>query len=102
MHLSRYLKIYPYPDDPQYLLLYSPKNSAMALVPAEDGLRMRAGEIPPDYEETLEELGMAVADPEQEHREALTLLDEVNRLDTGLNVAIILGMACNFSCVYCY
>lgn len=102
MHLSRYLKVFSYPPDPDYLLLYNIKNAAMALVPAEDGQRLRDGVIPSYYEETLAELEIVVADPEKERHEAISLLDEVNRLDTGLNVSIILGMACNFACQYCY
>ena len=99
---SRYLKIFPWPDDPAYLLLYSTKNAAMALVPAADGLRLRQGEIPPDSAETLAELDMLVADPEAERAEVLDLLAEINRQDEGLNVSVILGLACNFACQYCY
>ncbi|MHB8810374.1 MAG: geopeptide radical SAM maturase [Desulfobulbaceae bacterium] len=102
MHISSYLKIFPWPDDPEYLLLYSTKNAAMALVEAADGLRLRAGEIPPDSAETLAELGMVVADPEAERAEVFDLLAEINRQDEGLNVSIILGLACNFACQYCY
>ena len=101
-NLSSYLKIFPWPDDPAYLLLYSTKNAAMALVPAEDGLRLRQGEIPPDSAETLAELGMLVADPDQERAEVHDLLAEINRQDEGLNVSIILGLACNFACQNCY
>jgi len=102
MQLSRFLKIFPYPGVPGYLLLYSTKNSAMALVPEEDYQCLQHGEIPPDLEETLAELGMLVHDPVQERVDVCNMLNEINRLDTGLNVSIILGLACNFSCLYCY
>jgi uncharacterized protein len=101
-NLSSYLKIFPWPDDPGYLLLYSTKNAAMALIPAGDGLHLRRGEIPPDSAETLAELGMLVADPEAERAEVFDLLAEINRQDEGLNVSVILGLACNFACQYCY
>ena len=32
----------------------------------------------------------------------LDYLDEVNRLNDGLDVSIILGLDCNFACIYCY
>ncbi|RJX18479.1 MAG: putative geopeptide radical SAM maturase [Desulforudis sp.] len=99
---SRYLKIFPWPGDPGYLLLYSTKNAARALLPTEDGLKLRAGEVPADHAEELAGLGMAVADPEAERAEVFDLLTEINRQDEGLNVSVILGLACNFSCVYCY
>ena len=99
---SRYLKVFPWPDDPEYLLLYSTKNAAMALVPAADGLKLRAGEVPTDQAAELAELGLLVADPEAERAEVFDLLAEINREDEGLNCSIIVGMACNFACVYCY
>ena len=102
MILSRYLHIFPYPADPGYMLLYSARNGAMALMPAEECLRLREGDIPEEYRQTLAELDMIVNDREAERREVFSLLEEINREDVGLNVAVILGLACNFSCLYCY
>ncbi|MBW2465982.1 MAG: geopeptide radical SAM maturase [Deltaproteobacteria bacterium] len=102
MVLSQYLKVFPFPEEPGYLLLYSTKNSAVALMPEEDYAHLQHGDIPEDYLESLTELGMLVADPGQEQKEVCSMLAEVNRYDSGLNVAVILGLACNFACVYCY
>jgi uncharacterized protein len=102
MVLSHYLKAFSYPAEPGYLLLYSLKNSAMALLPEEDYQHLQQGDIPDEYAEMLTELGMLVPDQAQERQEVYRMLDEINRLDSGLNVAIILGLACNFSCLYCY
>lgn len=99
---SCYLLIFPWPADPEYLLLYCTRNAATALVEATAGKQLRRGEVPAEYEQTLLELGMAVADPETERAEVFDLLAEINRQDEGLNVSIILGLACNFACVYCY
>ena len=74
MQLSRFLKIFPYPGVPGYLLLYSTKNSAMALVPEDDYQCLQHGEIPPDLEETLAELSMLVNDPVQEQRKDFKIL----------------------------
>ena len=102
MLLSRFLKAFPYPDKPEYLLVYSIKNSAMALVLQKDYKRLQKGEILDEYSETLLELGMLVDNLEHERQEVFETLAEVNRLDSGLNVSVILGMACNFACQYCY
>ncbi len=102
MQLSYYLKVFPYPEEPGCLLLYSTKNSAMAILPEEDYSLLQQGEIPPDLEETLTELGMLVDDPAMEKQEVCSMMTEINRLNPGLDVSIILGMACNFSCLYCY
>jgi len=100
--ISRYLKVYAFPEKPGYLLLYSLKNSAMALLPEREFARFQQGDIPVEYVEPLTDLGMLVEDPVKEREEVCNMLTEINRHDPGLNVAVILGLACNFSCVYCY
>lgn len=102
MYLSKYLKFYPYPLAPELNLLFSTKRASMALVAADDCIKMQNGHIPEEYIETLTELGMLVPDLEEEKREVRNLLNEVNRLDSSMDAAIIVGLACNFSCVYCY
>ncbi len=102
MLLSHYLKVFSYPAEPGHLLLYSLKNSAMVLLPEEVYRLLQQGEIPDEYLGTLTELGILVSDLVEERQEVRSMLAEVNRLDPGLNVSIILGLACNFSCVYCY
>jgi uncharacterized protein len=102
MHLSRYLKGWPFPEEPGLLLLYSTKNTAMALLPAEVYEKLLQGKVKPEYSEALADLGMLVADLRKEQKEVFSMLPEMNRLDPGINASIILGMGCNFDCVYCY
>ena len=102
MHLSHYLKIWPHPNDPELTLFYSLKKSSLALVPTAVADDLRAGGRSHEYLETLIELGMLVPDLEQEHQEVTGLPDELNRLNPNIVVSVILGLACNFECVYCY
>jgi uncharacterized protein len=102
MHLSRYLKSWSHAEEPGLLLLYSTKNTAMVQLPAEVYRKLLRGEVEPEYGELLTDIGMLVADLRKEQEEVFSMLAAINRLDPGINVSIILGMGCNFDCVYCY
>jgi len=102
MQLSNYLKVYPFPDDPAFLLLYSTKNAALGIIPQEIFTDIQQGRPHQEYQKNLIDLGMLVEDRCREIDEVLRMPAELNRLDSSLNAAIILGMECNFSCVYCY
>ncbi len=102
MQLSRYLKTFTYPADPDYLLLYSTRKSSLALLPREDFVRLEQGEIIEECQESLVGLGMLVDDLEREKQQVLNMISEINQLDPGVNVSVILGLACNFNCTYCY
>jgi sulfatase maturation enzyme AslB (radical SAM superfamily) len=102
MHLSRYLKSWTYPEEPGLRLLYSTKNTAVILLPDEAYEKLLRGEVEPEYRETLTDIGMLVADPHREQEEVFSMLEAMNRLDPVVNASVILGMGCNFNCVYCY
>jgi len=102
MQLSNYLIAGPYLDKPGYHLLYSTKKSSVALLPS--GVYEKISqkvELPEDTEK-LTRLGMLTPDRQQERDEVHNYLGEINRLNTGLAVSVILGLDCNFSCTYCY
>jgi uncharacterized protein len=102
MQLSHYLKAWPCSEQPGYHLLFSTKKASLALVPDEIWEQLNQGDVSPEYKDTLTELDMLVPDRKQEWHEMLGYLDEVNRLNDGLDVSIILGLDCNFACTYCY
>jgi uncharacterized protein len=102
MQLSTFLKTYTFPDDPALLLLYSTKNAALAIISQKIFTEIQQGRLPQDYQKTLIELGMLVPDRHQEQKEVLQMPAALNRLNNSLTAAVILGMECNFSCVYCY
>jgi uncharacterized protein len=102
MQLSNYLKAWPYPDKPGYHLLYSTKKASVALLPSAgfDKISNNAGAT--EYTENLTKLGMLIPDRQQERVDVLGFANEINRLNTGLVVSVILGLDCNFACTYCY
>ncbi|MDR9501330.1 MAG: geopeptide radical SAM maturase [Desulfurivibrionaceae bacterium] len=102
MYLSNYLKIFPLIDNPGRQLLFSTKSGALAVVAADELAALRRGDFSLEIVADLQELGMVVVDPEQEHQEVLAMVAALNRQATNLYLDIILGMDCNFRCIYCY
>lgn len=102
MELSRYIKTYPVKEKPGYLLLYSTKKTSMVLLKEEVFNSVINGTLSSESEKTLSELGMLVPDREQEKREVLGMLDEINKKNSMLNISVVLNLDCNFNCIYCY
>ena len=102
MPFSHYLKIFPLPGQPDKRLLFSTRTSGLAIVPAAALAALEAGDDVPELTVTLAKLSMVVDDPACEREEMGGYLRELNCLNPNLRVSVILGMACNFACLYCY
>lgn len=102
MHLSRYLKIYPCPDDPERLLLYSTKRGSAVLVPATLLAAVENGTLSPADRDALARLGFLVPDREEERREMRDALQEANRRRRRFHAVVILNLDCNLACTYCF
>jgi uncharacterized protein len=105
MQLSGYLKSYPLPERPGQWLLYSTRKASMAIVPEQTFLHLRENrteQVPGQIISTLTDLDMLVSDPEQEKRDVLNMLPEINEANTILRISVVPGLACNFACPYCY
>lgn len=102
MLLSQYLKIFPHPEKEGCRLLYSTKKAALVLLPAEVVNKLSRGVFPVEHADKLIKLGILVPDHQKEKAEVFDYLQEVNRHNTGLDIAVILGLDCNFACTYCY
>ena len=102
MHLSPFLKIFSLPGKKEGRLLFSTRNCALTVLSAETLAAVQAGTAAQDTVDTLIRLGMLVVDPATEQQGMRDYLTTVNRLNPNLRASVILGMACNFACVYCY
>jgi uncharacterized protein len=102
MPLSHYLKIFPLPSQPDRRLLFSTRTCGLAIVSAEALAALEDNSASPELSASLTRLSMMADDPADEQREMEGYRREINRLNPNLRVAVILGMACNFACVYCY
>jgi uncharacterized protein len=102
MYLSHYLKIFRRSPDFDFNILFSTKSGAVVAVDDDDLAALQRGDFSEDMGRDLQGLGMVVEDLEVERREILAYVDELNARATNLYLDIILGMDCNFNCIYCY
>jgi uncharacterized protein len=102
MRLSRYLKIYPCPDTPDYLILYSTRRAAVLRVPEKTMQQIDEGTLPEVYREALVRYGILVPDLAREREELLGRFDEANRKSRRFTAIVVLNLDCNLACGYCF
>jgi uncharacterized protein len=102
MQLSQYLKVYPFDEKPGHLLLFSTKKASKILITEETYHAIEEGTLSSSDEALLLKLGMVVPDKEEEREAVFGFFDELNKMNRGLSLMLVLNLDCNFSCVYCY
>ncbi len=102
MRLSHFIKIYPCPDDPGKILLYSTKKGSAILVPKSLLESIESGNLGEENRETLARLGFLVPDIEAEKSEMRKAFAEANRLNAKFTAQVVLNLDCNLACTYCY
>ena len=101
MPLSFYAFDFPHPSDPGAVILFSARTTAQVVVDRATLVALQNNEAVAGCE-PLYDCGLLVANPQQEQRQALNYVGEVNQANRHLLVSVIVGMACNFACSYCY
>ena len=102
MQLTPYLVSFPHPDDPGQVVLFATKTGALIIMPQGDFTDLQQGRAEPEHIESLVEMGFLVESVAQERQAVYGFLDEINRVNPTLTVAVVLGMNCNFACRYCF
>lgn len=102
MPLTPYLITCRHPAIPGQVLLFAARTGALILVSEEDFAALRNGQSAEEESETLTDLGFLVADAATERQQVLHYLDDINRFNPNLTLALVLGMECNFACRYCF
>ena len=102
MKLSKYVKIYPSPEDPDSVILFSTKKTSAVLVPAGLFEEIGNGGLSREEEETLAGLGLLVREPEEEKKEMLDYIAGLNARTTSFQYMVILNLDCNLGCKYCF
>jgi len=101
MQPSRYLLHFPLPEQPGQSLLFSTRRTSLAMLD-EATLANIAQDSGGELAAGLARLGMLVPDLDAERKEVRRLPADINRLSSVVSVSIILGLACNFRCTYCF
>ena len=102
MKLSRFLKIYPCPEQPGYSLLYSTKRSALIKLPEATLKAAQQGTLAGADRDTLVRLGLLVPDPAAERLEMRDIFVNANKQRRMFNALVVLNLDCNLACGYCY
>src|SRR4030043_61515 len=101
MNLSRYLKIYPYKEQPDYRLFFSTKKASIILLHKSTLKSINGSNLSTSGEDTLSELGFLVPDVDKEKDEMLSFFDEINKRKK-FNAMFVMNLDCNLGCKYCY
>ncbi len=99
---STYLTVAPHPDRPGRRLLYGARRPVLVSASARTVADLMAGTLPADEGELFGGLGIVVADRAAEQRSMARFLPDREARETEFRVSIILDLACNFACPYCY
>jgi uncharacterized protein len=102
MQVSRYIGIYPAPDDPDRVLIYSTLRGAVLQVSRPVAEALRSGTLEGEERETMARLGILVPDAEAEQRQVAGYFDWANADVRRFTALVTLNLDCNLACPYCY
>jgi uncharacterized protein len=102
MKLSRYSKTYPYPEDPDSVILFSTKRASAVLVPKALLADIEAGRLSEEEQAGLAELGLIVQSDDEERQELLSYIQDLNAQSRSAKFIVVLNLDCNLACRYCF
>ena len=102
MKLSRYSKIYPSPEGPDSVILFSTKRASAVLVPRGLLADIEAGRLSVEEQSELAELGFLAAGEKEERQELLSYIQDLNSLDRSMKFIVVMNLDCNLACRYCF
>jgi uncharacterized protein len=102
MPLTPYLITCRHPAIPGQVLLFAARTGAIILLAEKVFAALQRGQAAEADIALLTGMGFLVADADTERRQVLHYMDDINRLNPNLTLAVVLGMECNFACRYCF
>lgn len=102
MHLSRYCKIYLWSDDPSSLLIFSTKKASIIRIHRALIDDISSGRLSEAETASLISLGFLVKSAEEEKREMLGYIEELNAINDKLSISLVMNLDCNLACAYCF
>jgi uncharacterized protein len=102
MKLSHYSKTYPAPGGPDSIILFSTKRASAVLVPKDLLADIEAGRLTEEERADLAELGLIVPSGEEERKEILSYIEDLNARDRSVKFIVVLNLDCNLACRYCF
>jgi uncharacterized protein len=102
MKLSCYTHISPSASDSDSKVLFCTKNASTILVPSGLLEDIEKGGLSGEETESLVELGFLVPSHEEEKREMLGFIREMNDRSRSMRYVVVLNLDCNLACKYCF
>ena len=103
MELTRYLKIYPNPDNPGRVLLFATRRCAVLELSDTLWKKISSGEeLSRQESETLLRLKVLVPNRAMEKAEMLETFTRANRQKRPFTALVTLTLECNLACPYCF
>jgi uncharacterized protein len=102
MQVSRFIKIYLAPDDPDRVLIYSTLRGAVLQVSRSVSEALLDGTLEGQEQETMVRLGILVPDTLAEQRQVAGYFDWANANVRRFTALVTLNLDCNLACPYCY
>ena len=99
---SIYRATTPCPRRPDRRLLYSTLRRSLVRVTAPTLRRFETGRLSAANAALFQRLGLLVDAPETEQTSMIGYFDRLNERPGDLDLTVVLTMACNFACPYCF
>ncbi|SNB48100.1 geopeptide radical SAM maturase [Geobacter sp. DSM 9736] len=102
MPLSRYVKIWPCPDRPGCIILYSTRKGSVVRIPESRLDDITSGNAGEAETAALQRVGILVEDRDRERQEMETLMEQTNSRSRMFRAKVALNLDCNLACPYCF
>jgi len=102
LYLSRYLKIYPAPDQPGSYILYSTRKGSLVRLSEAMLGAARNGTLSETDQAVLRRMEILVDDPAAERDAMESLVKRTNSRSKKFKATVVLNLDCNLACPYCY
>lgn len=102
MDISRYIKIYPDPVDPDMIMIYSTLRGSVLQVPRSIADNLLSGTLEKPDLEALTRVGILVPDSLAEQQQIMGYFNWANANAKRFTALITLNLDCNLACTYCY
>ena len=102
MSLSRYLKIFPEPAHPGFVLIYSTKRGSLVRIPKRLLAEAQNETLCEADRKTLNRLEIWVDDVNVERDTMADLIEQTNSCSATFIATVVLTLDCNLACHYCF
>jgi len=102
MPLSLYCIQFDHPESSDQVILFSTRTAATVALTRDALKDLERNALPVEEKENLAALGLIVRSTDEEKREMLAYVDEMNKLNASIRPVVVMNLDCNLACAYCF